>query len=165
MLTAVMVLAMCIPVMADDANYTITIKGNDKVAQSYEAYQVFKGVLSTDGKLTEIEWGKNISDTGKTELLKFGGVTYKSVTELAAALNETNGKDFANEVSKYLTGTAYKNSDDAILIPKTETGYYFIKNEDGTATTGQAYTKFVLKVAGDTSFIPKTDAPGIEKKN
>lgn len=164
LLTVVMVLAMCIPVMADDANYTITIKGNNKVAKSYEAYQVFKGVLSTDGKLTEIEWGKNINEAGKTALLEFGGVTYKSAAELAAALNETNVKDFANEVSKYLTGTAYKNTDNAISIPKTEAGYYFIKNEDRTATVGQAYTKFVLQVVGDTSFTPKTDAPEIEKK-
>ena len=58
LLTAVMVLAMCIPVMADTNKYTITVS-NAGADHTYEAYQVFKGNIS-DGKLTDIDWGSNV---------------------------------------------------------------------------------------------------------
>ncbi len=169
-LTAIMVIAMCVPVMADDSNYIITINDNDKAVESFAAYQVFKGEIS-GGKLINIDWGKNISNQGKTALLRFGkaeGETaYADAAELAAALNNTNVKAFADEVSKYIEGLGIANvkngSSNTISVPKADAGYYFIKNT-GNADQGKAYTKFVMKVVADAQFTPKTDAPKIEKK-
>ena len=63
LLTAVMVLAMCIPVMADTAsNSIISVKAGD--THTYNVYQIFTGKLS-DGKLTEVKWGKNAKDEYK----------------------------------------------------------------------------------------------------
>ena len=50
LLTAIMVLAMCIPVMADGINgYTITIN-NSISGHTYQAYQIFSGKLSTNSQ-------------------------------------------------------------------------------------------------------------------
>ena len=165
-----MVIAMCVPVMADDSNYIITINDNDKAVESFAAYQVFKGEIS-GGKLINIDWGKNISNQGKTALLKFGkaeGETaYADAAELAAALDNTNVKAFADEVSKYIEGSGIANvkneSSNTISVPKADAGYYFIKNT-GDAGQGKAYTKFVMKVVADAEFTPKTDVPSFEKK-
>lgn len=170
LLTAIMVIAMCVPVMADDSNYIITINDNDKAVESFAAYQVFKGEIS-DGKLINIDWGKNISSQGRTNLLRFGKAegeaAYADAAELAAALNDTNVKAFADEVSKYIEGSGIANvkteSSNTISVPKVDAGYYFIKNT-GDAGQGKAYTKFVMKVVSDAEFTPKTDAPEIEKK-
>ena len=171
-LTAIMVIAMCVPVMADDSNYIITINDNDKAVESFAAYQVFKGEIS-GGKLINIDWGKNISNQGKTALLRFGKAedetAYADAAELAAALNKTNVKAFADEVSKYIEGSGIANvknessNTNTISVPKADAGYYFIKNT-GNAGQGKAYTKFVMKVVADAEFTPKTDVPSFEKK-
>ena len=46
-LTAIMVIAMCVPVMADDTvnYYTVTINDKATAAKPYEAYQIFKGTI------------------------------------------------------------------------------------------------------------------------
>ena len=179
-LTAIMVIAMCVPVMADDTvnYYTVTINDKATAAKPYEAYQIFKGTIHKDANnkniLSDIEWGRNISEAGKTALLSFGKTSgeqpYANVAELAKSLNDSNAENFANAVAGYITGAPYENKNgngdvtSTILIPKTDAGYYFIKNKDNSAQNGQAYTKFILQVSADTGFTPKTDAPSIEKK-
>ena len=92
LLTAVMVLAMCIPVMADAATtYSITID-NAIEGHRYEAYQIFAGELSTDGlSLSNIVWGSGVSEDGKNH---FNDAKTKAET----LKNEADAKVFAKEV-------------------------------------------------------------------
>lgn len=57
MLTAVMVLAMCIPVMADAAK-TYNITAPNTTHHQYEIYQIFTGELSGT-TISNVKWGKN----------------------------------------------------------------------------------------------------------
>ena len=167
---------LCTGAFADET-YTITIK-RDGVSGSmdiFSAYQIFAGTVHEDSNdktkktLSDITWGANVSEDGKTELLKFGKKSneapYTSPAELAATLTEENAKAFAAEAANYVTGTPYKNESgqNTISVPKSMAGYYLIKN-DGTAGKEEAYTKFVLRVVGDTEFSPKVDVPTVEKK-
>ena len=61
-LTAIMVIAMCVPVMAD-GKYTLTI-AQENQGHIYEAYQIFKGDLSGD-TLSNVEWGQGVDTTKK----------------------------------------------------------------------------------------------------
>ena len=103
LLTAVMVLAMCIPVMADDtaATYTITI-ANAAEGHTYEAYQIFTGELSENKSglqvLSNIDWGTGVTPAGKNAL--------GSAKDKAAKLkNENDATQFAKEVAVYLSET------------------------------------------------------------
>ena len=55
LLTAVMVLAMCIPVMAANGTGTITMSGSD-ASHVYSIYQILVGDYA-DGKLSNVKWG------------------------------------------------------------------------------------------------------------
>lgn len=53
-LTAIMVIAMCVPVMADAATtntFTITAPDN---GHTYEVYQIFTGTLTKDAQNNEV---------------------------------------------------------------------------------------------------------------
>ena len=86
LLTAVMVLAMCIPVMADAANtYTITAPST---THQYEIYQIFTGDLN-NRVLSNVKWGAN----GK-------GTKGEAVDDTTLkALTDVNGKTDADKLS------------------------------------------------------------------
>ena len=66
LLTAVMVLAMCIPVMADAAKtYNITAPNT---THQYEIYQIFTGELSGT-TISNVKWGKMVKEGQKVPLL------------------------------------------------------------------------------------------------
>ena len=162
LLTAVMVLAMCIPVMADAATtYSITI---DNAAEDhiYEAYQIFAGELSTDGlSLSNIVWGSGVSEVGKTH---FNDAKTKAET----LKNEADAKAFAKEVSKYLAtpaGEANKVTNGEYVINNLTSGYYLIKDKDDSLSDkNDTYTSYILKVVKNISVKPKSDKPSSEKK-
>ena len=58
LLAMVMLLAMSAPALAEES-YSITIE-NGAEGHIYEAYQIFRGVLS-DGVLSDVEWGSGIN--------------------------------------------------------------------------------------------------------
>ena len=57
-LALVLTLALGAPALAEET-YSITIN-NAASGHVYEAYQIFRGVLS-DGVLTDVEWGSSVS--------------------------------------------------------------------------------------------------------
>ena len=61
LLAVVMVLSMIVPAFAANENpHTITLT-YEKSGHTYKAYQIFKGDLSDDGKLSNIEWGTGVN--------------------------------------------------------------------------------------------------------
>lgn len=152
----VMAIAMPSVVMADD-NGSITIT-NAKAGHTFEAYQIFTGKVSGN-TLSNIEWGNGVSDEGKTTL---GDAKAK-----AKELNNSNSKDFAYEVSGYLTTPAASaNTRDAsehYVISGLEPGYYLVKDK-GPIAGQDSYTKFILQVVGDKTVAVKNKVPESYKK-
>ena len=154
-LSVVMVLAMSVFASADEPTYTITI--NDAVkGHTYEAYQIFSGVLS-GGKLTDIKWGNGVKQ-----------FTYNEKTaaeDIAKSLTQENVKDFAKVAGANLTeNTSGTYNGTEGKITGLSAGYYLVKDKDGSVGGQDTYTDYILKVAGDVVVSPKTSVPTVEKK-
>lgn len=161
-----MVMAIAMPsVVKAEGNGSITITGA-KSGHTFEAYQIFAGDLSEDGKsLSNITWGSGVTEAGKT---KFGNAQDKARSlegKRSAAVT------FANDVSNYLNTTSGtcvvdgKNYKISNLAP----GYYLVKDKDrsvpGKDSKQDSYTKFILEVVGnDVSAEVKSSVPTSEKK-
>lgn len=187
LLTAIMVIAMCVPVMAA-GGYTLTINQENQ-GHTYEAYQIFKGDLSGD-TLSNVEWGQGVDSTKKLEEKTLLDVLKEKNTKFSACstaadvakvlgTQDANGSltftteeldDFAAVVSKYLntaTGTSsYVEVAKNYTISNLDAGYYFVKDKDGSLNEegADAYTKFIIKLVKNTDVTPKTDTPKAEKK-
>lgn len=174
LLALVMAFAMALPVSAaNETSHTITIT-NEKSGHTYEAYQVFKGDIS-DGKLTNIEWGACVdgeavlNDLVELEAYK-DCKTAEAVADVLAGFgdNSTELDAFAEIVGAHLTttvaGTSTENAS-SYTISVNGDGYYLVKDKDASVTgSGDAYTKYILKVVGDVTVEAKAEAPHLEKK-
>ena len=152
-------------VNAADTTYKLTLNGTTK-GHTYEAYQVFTGDLSTntdgDKVLSNVQWGK--------------GVTYKQVTgenksaaDVAKALGDgtMTTAQLINQLTLTTPVKTVNSSTDSTstVIDKLAAGYYLVKDKDGTqANTSDAYTKFIVKVVGDSEANVKSGVPTVEKK-
>lgn len=167
---------------------TITIN-NEATGHTYEAYQIFKGTLS-DGVLSNIDWGSGVDDTKTADLLTaindiFGFENCTDAVSVAkvlsdAAKNATGStkdmditKEFADTVADYLaspTGTANKNTDGKYVIDGVADGYYLIQDKAGSLIDessqpiDDAYTRYIVEVAGTTTVSPKSTKPSVVKK-
>ena len=158
-LALVLTLALGAPALAEET-YSITIN-NAASGHVYEAYQIFRGVLS-DGVLTDVEWGGSVSgvsalpDAGSVaERLDVGyaGENKLDVDDLLAMISLDNPVADSGE-----TRSPY-------VISGLTAGYYLVKDRDGTLTgSGDVYTEYIIKVVGNVSTQPKSDAPRVEKK-
>lgn len=153
-------LATTTTAFADEKTYEITIN-NSNSGHTYEAYQIFTGSLSSKGVLSDINWGAGISDAGKTAM---GDAAVKAET----LKSEADAKNFANEISQYLTtpqGTASTVVNGKYVISGLTAGYYLIKDKDDSLQGGSdAYTSYILKVVSDVTTAPKSDTPQASKK-
>lgn len=160
-LTVVMVLAMAAPAFAETpTTYTITINSN-VTGHTYEAYQIFTGDLSSDGKvLSNIKWGTGVSAVGQQVL---GDAVVKAESIKA----ESDAIAFAKLVEDYLTKVKAETStltDGAYVISGLTPGYYLVKDKDDSLTGYDAYTAYILKVVGNVDAAPKSDVPTSTKK-
>ena len=159
-----LVLAMAVPAWADGVTCSITAPNN---GHTYEVYQIFTGTLSEDNGtkvLSDIKWGKNGingdaavtvgESVPETELNAIKAVTTKSDSEKLAVIEKyvnLKGEKFSTVSS----GTT-------LNVPA---GYYLIKDADKAyENKHDAYTQFIVEVAGKVNFQPKTDYPTVEKK-
>ena len=155
LLTAVMVLSMCIPVMA--ANVDIT---NHK----FEAYQIFIGDL--DGKkLSNIKWGDGVKASELlAETALTGCTTPTAVAEkLIGDSPEIASDVFIKLVSKHLTDTKTSGTG-SIALPAA--GYYLIKDITNVQSQPDAKNLTLLKVSAAETVTPtvKTGKPTLVKK-
>lgn len=153
-LLAVLTLAltMAVPAFAETTTptkYTITINNG---TGNYAAYQIFKGDLH-EKTLSNIEWGDNVTDEGRT---KFGNAADKAKT----ITTEADAKAFAVEVAKYLTDPAAGTGTDSITV--SGPGYYLIKNT--FVGEGEVFTDYILRVVGDVKVNPKSGKPTLDKQ-
>lgn len=153
-LLAVLTLAltMAVPAFAETTTptkYTITINNG---TGNYAAYQIFKGDLH-EKTLSNIEWGDNVTDEGRT---KFGNAADKAKT----ITTEADAKAFAVEVAKYLTDPAAGTGTDSITV--SGPGYYLIKNT--SVGEGEVFTDYILRIVGDVTVNPKSGKPTLDKQ-
>lgn len=152
-LTAVMVLAMCIPVMAnvDLSNHT------------FAAYQIFTGKYEND-KLSNVAWGNGVDSAA---LMGEGLLAdCKSAEDIADKLtaNTIGAQAFADVVAKHLNNGNAITGTGTINLP--EAGYYLIEDTTDVSGVNDAKNFTLLKVSARGEVTPqvKTDKPSLEKK-
>ena len=145
-------LTMAVPAFAETTTpktYTITINNG---TGTYAAYQIFKGDLH-EKTLSNIEWGDNVTDEGRT---KFGNAADKA----KRITTEADAKAFAVDVANYLTGNPAGEGKDSITV--SGPGYYLIKNTE--VGQGEVFTDYILRVVGDVKVNPKSGKPTLDKQ-
>ena len=136
--------------------YSITINTTDNAVHTYEAYQIFTGVMkditdtsgNTSRVLTENDWGSGIDSTKTTELLAaikainlgteeepnkpFNLTTVVNASTVADVLATITSEDadltkaFADTVAKYLSNTK-EPSTEGVIDGLTD-GYYLVQD-------------------------------------
>lgn len=142
LLALVLVLALAMPVLAEETKYTITI--NDEAGRTFVAYQIFTGrVEGREGEilLSDIQWGNGITEDGKTAM---GGDAEAKAKNLA----NTNAKDFAtylleNEYVQNPISSAEHNG--TAYVFTLEPGYYLIQ-ETTDVSTGKAASGYIVEL-------------------
>lgn len=159
-----LVLAMAVPAWADEATCSITAPNNE---HNYEVYQIFTGTLSEDNGtkvLSDIKWGQNSKNR---EGANVGDKVSETVLNEITNVATKSDSEKLTVIEKYVDLTASKtfttvNSGSTQNVPA---GYYLIKDTDNSYDNQHdAYTQFIVEVAGKVSFQPKTDYPTVEKK-
>ena len=160
-----LVLAMAVPAFAEGATCSITAPNN---GHTYEVYQIFTGTLTEDNGtkvLSDIKWGQNgINDNTAVTVGESVPETVLNAIKGVAGKSDSEKLDV---IEKYVDLTAGKkfttvNSGTTQNVPA---GYYLIKDTDNSYNNQHdAYTQFIVEVAGKVSFQPKTDYPTVEKK-
>ncbi len=173
-LCLMMVLGMAAPVFADsDHIHTITVM-NSNEGYVYEAYQIFSGDLSSDGKLSNIEWGNGINGPALLAELKnlaeFSNCN--DAEDVATALSHDTTPDnvfaqnFAEIAAKHVTtpsGTS-QYADGKYTIDVNGDGYYLVVNTQVPDGTDAAYSRYVLEVVRNVTVAHKGDFPTVEKR-
>lgn len=193
LLAVVMMFVMSVTAMAD-TTYTITIDNTvaGHTYKAYQVFsgkittETVNG--TTESTLSDINWGSNVN--GPDLLIKLkeseaqGGLgnifgsTVVNAKDVAEALTKANPdantmKKFAKIVNGCLTGNGTSsnpitNNSSKILnyqISGLAAGYYLVKDTDPSGNIKlDAYTNYILKVAGDVKVEPKSEVPSSEKK-
>ena len=180
----VMIMAMGLSAFAAGP-YTITIKKKDTTDNSkhtYEVYQIFKGDVTTDGKLYNVTWGDNVDTSDMNALLNaVSGATALNKTPACADVDEVLDalKDlendsapldgFAKVISGYLTGSPKEATLNANAAQTTvsvdDSGYYMVVDTITVDGKPSAISKFMLRVVGNESITinTKEEIPTLDK--
>ena len=159
-----LVLAMAVPAWAEEATCSITAPNN---RHNYEVYQIFTGTLSENNGtkvLSDIKWGKN-GTNGDTAVTEGDSVPETVLNDITRVATKPDSEKLA-VIEKYVNLKGEKfttvNSGTTENVPA---GYYLIKDADNSYNDKHdAYTQFIVEVAGKVIFQPKTDYPTVEKK-
>lgn len=178
LLIVILALAAAAPALAAADDYSVTI-ANAKEGHTYEAYQIFKGELSEEKILSDIGWGTGVKGSELLAALKqadsekYGDC--ESAADVAYALGGKDGfpsaadaEAFAAEAAKHTantSGTLSGPSQGKYTISGLSAGYYLVKDKDGSlAGKDDAYTKYIVKVAGNVEMEPKDGTVTSQKK-
>lgn len=192
MCALVATIAIAVPAYAAGGPYTLTIE-SETSGHTYEAYQIFKGDVSSDGtSLSNVQWGdgvnpsedngiladlKSSSAFGRAEQNLFYGCNSAAGVaavlagdnfdaELVDAFAEIAG---ANLVDTEKVNVTYKYKTEAsgkYVYEATglDAGYYLVQDAAGSPSDLQyAKTKFILKVIHDVTAEAKADQPTLDK--
>ena len=172
-LAMVMVIAMAVPVMADET-FSLTIT-NSVAGHTYEVYRIFKGdIAHVNGKdvLSNIQWGDSISnpsnllnEINNNSTLSTLHTSTNDAKGLAEKLQHVTSDSetidlFAEIVGKYLGSPVASTTTNDYVISGISAGYYLIKDKESTLDNTQfVYTKYILRVLKNETVSPKGDAP------
>lgn len=193
---AAVVMAACaaIPMSSSfsaSAEGSISIS-NTATGHTYEAYQIFDGVLNADKVLSNIEWGTGIDSAKTADLLtaikaitittEDGATTpFAACTDaksVAKVLSDANAsfdaditKQFASVVGKFLNPAADGHKESTAdagtyNIDGLDDGYYLVKDKDGSLDNkDDSNTRYIVQVLGNkTGITPKSSKPEVIKK-
>ena len=185
LLAVAMLCAMAIPAFAYDTKEDI-----DK-NHCYDAFQIFKGDVSDDNTISNVQWGQNIPDDKDfLAQLKKEDPTLRIPFQDANSLQEVldvmkgwttsddNSIAFARFVCNYIYTDAHANSTPVKQGGHTggfeldEAGYYLIVDTSSFSSSADgdsyhAYNSFLLKVNKahyHVQITPKVVKPTVEKK-
>lgn len=153
-----LVLAMAVPAFADEANlYTISVPAGSN--HTYQVYQIFTGDYSSDGKLSNIKWGKN---SNSREGANVGSKVSEDVLNQLAAVAGKSDEDKLAVIEQY--ANLSENGMDTVSASKSikvAAGYYLFKD----TTTGISGNTYIAEVVGNVLIKAKNShVPGFEKK-
>lgn len=158
-----LVLAMAVPAFADEATCSITAPNN---GHNYDVYQIFTGTLSEDHGtkvLSDIKWGQN-GTNGDTPVTVGKSVPENVLKEITDVAEKSDSEKLV-VIEKYVSLKGEKfNTVSGGNVLNVPAGYYLIKDADNSDHQHDAYTQFIVEVAGNVNFRPKTDYPTVEKK-
>lgn len=180
---AMAVSVLCTGALAADT-YNITVNG--KAGHTYQAYQIFTGTVSADGKtLSDIQWGNGVTPATLLAKLKENtaiGSYFKDITEAdsnAEKIAEIIGGFDDSSKEAYAVADAVEASVTTTLeagtiasdatsttITVSHAGYYLIKDanrsQDNNSET--VYTRNILKIVKPNTTITTKDAvPSLKK--
>ena len=179
LLAVAMVCAMAIPAFAD----TESIREH----HSFKAFQIFKGHVDSDNKISNADWGQNITDHDKflTDLKADDTIgdkfeTASTVQDVLAVISKWHDSDnnsiaFARFVCHYLysgdvdQGVSIPSSGDVVQIPNDGAGYYLIVDttDFSSGDDYHACNSFLLNVTQapwNLPITPKVEKPSVKKE-
>ena len=156
--------------MADQAMADIKFPADAKWENhQYEIYQIYIGDVDSDNAqgLLNIKYGANHATGTAGDSVAQSEV--EALVDIVANARGTNDLADLLATGGYvdLTGTPYKTLTKNTEGKKVnvETGYYLIKDKDGTVPDAEAYTLYIMEVLqGEFQITPKADVPSDEKK-
>lgn len=162
---------------------------NTATGHTYEAYQIFDGVLNADKVLSNIEWGTGIDSAKTADLLtaikaitittEDGATTpFAACTDaksVAKVLSDANAafdaditKQFASVVGQYLSDTHTDSTQGTGTydISHLDDGYYLVKDKDDSLNdVDDSKTRYIVQVLDNkTDITPKSSKPEVIKK-
>jgi fimbrial isopeptide formation D2 family protein/LPXTG-motif cell wall-anchored protein len=184
LLAVAMLCAMAIPAFAYDTKEDI-----DK-NHCYDAFQIFKGDVSDDNTISNVQWGQNIPDDKdflaqlkEDPTLRIPFQDANSLQEVLDVMKDWTTSDdnsiaFARFVCNYIYTDAHANSTPVKQGGHTggfeldEAGYYLIVDTSSFSSSADgdsyhAYNSFLLKVNKahyHVQITPKVVKPTVEKK-
>ena len=162
-LAMLLVLGMTSALAAGTAS--IKVKDAADSTHSYKVYQIFKGTLDKDGKLSDITFGANYEGKDPTNVdaiaeAKAYAESAETAREFATRL--TNGEAIDGEI---------KGDPIATLTAPTFTatglddGYYLIIDDTNVdLADGDMYSRYIVQVSGTTEIAPKKSTVEEDKK-
>lgn len=157
LVSLLMIFTFALPAFAAGATtYTITAPAT---THQYEIYQIFTGDLSGE-ILSNVKWGKNGTGTE-------GQPVASTIIDELTAVNTKSDREKLDVVEQYAKLDSTSSPVATITNGQTyraAAGYYLIKDKDNTVSGTDTYTTYIVKVVGDVTITPKSDAPSFEKK-
>lgn len=172
-LTAIMVIAMCVPVMATEGTttYSLTIKG-DKANHTYTAYQIFSGKLHVEGNdkiLSDIAWGNGVSADAQTALGTAKDIAKELTdgTRTAKALAKTliDNSGYLGRVAGTVTDSNLDSEGKFVyVIDGLTPGYYLVTDASTSGQTDDAISDYIVQIVGNATVAAKVAKPSVDKQ-
>jgi len=183
---SVAAMLMCAPMMginsvfAEGNEYAVTVETPaGDAARTYEAYQIFSGVVTTKtvgtgtvNVLSNLQWNTAVVDTtglfadiAASDILKNKLNSTMNMDALSTALSSFT--DDSKEAIEFARLVSYNIKSDAASTnvsgtdSKLPAGYYLLK--DSTSNGVASLSRGLLAVSGPMTITPKTSAPTLNK--